>query len=69
MQPVRHGQHRGGAEQIGCTTKELLTGSLKEVFERDIEVVGAGAKKVPDNKVAQKAEKVCDRGHILNANQ
>lgn len=46
----------GVAEQVGCTTKVLLTGSLKTQFEKDIEIIGVGVKKISDSRLAQKAE-------------
>ncbi len=46
----------GVAEQVGCTTKVLLTGSLKTQFKKDIELIGVGVKRISDSKLAQKAE-------------
>lgn len=44
------------AEQVGCTTKVLLTGSLRDHFNRDVQEIGVGPKKTPDSKLAEKAE-------------
>jgi len=45
------------AEQVGCTTKVLLTGSLKSQFEKDIELISVEVKNYSGSRLAQKPEK------------